>query len=75
MNRVELKNAAKEQIKGNIGMLFLCYLVISLLSGVGSIFLSAPLTVGLLAAYLRMTNGENRKWEDYLIRFPIMARL
>ena len=58
MNRVELKNAAKEQIKGNIGMLFLCYLVISLLSGVGSIFLSAPLTVGLLAAYLRMTNGE-----------------
>lgn len=28
MNRAELKAAAKAQIKGNIGMLFLCYLII-----------------------------------------------
>ena len=31
MTRVELKNKAKEQIKGNIGILFLIFLIITMI--------------------------------------------
>ena len=63
MNRVELKMAAKEQIKGNIGTLFLCYLVLSLLTGAANFayvgfLISAPLTVGIMLNYLKMSRGE-----------------
>ena len=37
MTRVELKNEAKEQIKGKIGILFLIFLIIAII-GVGSSF-------------------------------------
>ena len=40
MNRAELKSAAKEQIKGKIGVLFLVTLIIALISGVAGAILS-----------------------------------
>jgi len=45
INRCEMKSAAKAQIKGNIGILFVCHLVIALISS-----LVAPIGVGFLIA-------------------------
>ena len=68
MNRAELKAAAKAQIKGNIGMLFLCYLIIfgiSLVAGfipvvgvIVSIVVTPALALGLNMIYLGLTEGK-----------------
>ena len=60
MDRVSLKNAAKAQIKGNIGVLFVCYLIIAVISavcsgvtmGIASIIVVPPLSLGLIIIYL-----------------------
>ena len=58
IERAELKKLAKGQIKGNIGTLFLCYLVFSLICGtlIGGLFAPA-MTIGLCLIYLGMING------------------
>ena len=48
MTRVELKNKAKEQIKGNIGILFLIFLIITMIE-VGSTFVPV---IGWFAAII-----------------------
>lgn len=68
MNRAELKAAAKSQIKGNIGMLFLCYLIIFAISlvsgfipvagGIVAFVITPPLSVGLVLIYLGLTEGK-----------------
>ena len=68
MNRAELKAMAKAQIKGRIGILFVCYLIIfgigvvaALVPGVGAIagvVISPALSVGLCMIYLAITRGE-----------------
>jgi uncharacterized membrane protein len=40
MNRVELKAAAKNQIRGKIGILFVITLIIALISGIAGAVLS-----------------------------------
>lgn len=50
MNRAELKAAAKQQIKGKIGILFLISLVISIISGLASSIV-APLALLVTAAF------------------------
>lgn len=66
MNRVEMKMAAKQQIKGNIGMLFVCTLIIGAISAaanmipiVGSLLVTPSLTLGLVIIYLGLADGEN----------------
>lgn len=66
--RAEIKQQAKDQLKGNVWILFLCTLLTSLISGAaGAIpaigFLSAfllapPLTLGLTMIYLNTTYGD-----------------
>lgn len=66
--RAEIKQQAKEQLKGNIWILFLCTLLVGLISGAaGAIpvvgFLSAfllapPLSLGLTMIYLNTTYGD-----------------
>ena len=46
LNRPELKSAARAQIKGNIWILFLCMLLISLITIVATALLSAALLIG-----------------------------
>jgi uncharacterized membrane protein len=46
INRFEMKSKAKAQIKGNIGILFICHLIISVISAL----LSPVLLLGLLIA-------------------------
>lgn len=68
INRVDLKMKAKEEIKGNILMLFLCSLIISLIAGalgmipvvgfIAALVIEAPLALGLSMLYLGMTRGE-----------------
>lgn len=69
MNRAELKAAAKAQIKGKIGMLFLCYLIvfgIGLVAGfipvvgvIVSIVVTPALSLGLNMIYLGLTEEKN----------------
>ncbi|MGN0156559.1 MAG: DUF975 family protein [Lachnospiraceae bacterium] len=72
--RAELKQQAKEQLKGNLGMLFLCGLVVSLISvgvafatalipipfvsTIASLLVTAPISLGLIKVYLNTTYGE-----------------
>lgn len=55
MNRAELKNNAKAQIKGKIGILFVITLIIGLVSGAASALLNLIPVVGSLAATVIVT--------------------
>ena len=55
MNRAELKMAAKQQIKGKIGILFVITLVIAVISGIASVILGLIPVVGSLAATVIVT--------------------
>ena len=60
MNRKQIKAAAKAQIKGNIGMLFLITLVIGLVSCiplVGTILMPA-FSLSMVVIYLNLTYGQ-----------------
>ena len=63
--RSELKTAAKGQISGNIGIFFVCYLLIGLICGTGVGALLAPaLSIGLIMMFLGLTNGQKPKIGD-----------
>lgn len=55
MNRAELKSMAKEQIRGNIGILFVVTLLIGLISGIASTVLGKIPVVGSLLAAVIVT--------------------
>lgn len=55
MNRIELKSAAKQQIKGKIGILFVITLIIAVLSGIASAILSLIPVIGSLVAAIIVT--------------------
>ncbi|MFI3211949.1 MAG: DUF975 family protein [Eubacteriales bacterium] len=64
----ELKDQAKQQISGNLGILFLIYIIYMLIvlgcnavpvaGSIASYVLAPPLTFGLIAIYLGLTVGE-----------------
>lgn len=60
MNRVELKNMAKSQIKGNIGMLLVITLLAGLLQCIPYVsYVIAPaISLGLVIVYLNLTYGK-----------------
>ncbi len=55
MNRIELKSQAKQQIKGEIGILFVISLIIAVISGIASLVLSLIPFVGGLANAIIVT--------------------
>ena len=67
MNRATLKQLSKEQIKGNIGILFLITLVagligaalnmIPLVGSIASLLITPALTLAMYGIYLNLTNG------------------
>ena len=66
MNRKQLKAAAKAQIKGNIGILFLITLIIGLISCiplVGTI-LAPAFTLSMVIIYLNLTYGKKPEIGD-----------
>ena len=79
MERLELKMAAKDQIKGNIGMYVVCMLIVSCISGalgyipkvgyiLSFIFLS-PMILAFARINLGMTNGEKVQVKSLLESF------
>ncbi len=67
MNRAELKAKAKEQIKGNIGTLFVMMLIVGLVGGllnlipgigtIASLLLTPAFSISIVRAYLTLTKG------------------
>ena len=78
MNRAQLKAAAKSQIKGKIGILFVITLIIGLISGaasailslipggslVVSIIITPAFSLSLIRVYLNVIKGNHPKAED-----------
>lgn len=67
MERAQLKANAKDMISGNMGMLIVCFIIVTALTGVcnvipyvgwiASICLTGPLTLGSAYIYLNLTRG------------------
>ena len=82
MNRVEIKQLAKEQISGNIGMLFVCMLIVGMITnaataitfGFGAIFVSAPMQISLCMIYLNLARGEKPKVENVFDGFGVFGK-
>lgn len=84
MERIELKLAAKEQIKGNIGMYFVCMLIVSAISsalsfiprvgGILAFLFSAPMTLAFARIHLNMTKGEKVELKELLESFNDFGR-
>jgi len=78
LNRAELKSAAKSQIKGKIGVLFLITLVISLISGlaggilslipmggvVATVIITPAFALSVIRVYLNVVKGETPSVSD-----------
>lgn len=66
MDRASLKELAKNQISGNIGILFLCMLVVAVISiaagvitgGIGMIFVAAPMQISMCMIYLNLAKNQ-----------------
>ncbi|MDR3287935.1 MAG: DUF975 family protein [Peptococcaceae bacterium] len=83
VTRIELKNKAKEQIRGNIGILFLInlifvliYVVVSLIPFVNIIsgLLYSVFAVGLATIYIALTRGERPEVADLFKGFHIFGK-
>lgn len=78
MNRAELKQKAKEQIKGKIGILFLISLLIGLIAGIAgavlgsipggglvvSVIITPAFSLSLMRVYLMVAQGEKPEVKD-----------
>jgi uncharacterized membrane protein len=83
MNRVELKAAAKNQIRGKIGILFVITLIIALISGiagavlsfvpfgglVASIIITPAFALSIVRVYLNLVKGGHPSVEDAFCGF------
>ena len=70
LSRAELKAMAKDQLKGNIGIMFLCMLLVAVITGVsgftfiGPIILGPLFVISLTRIYLRLTEGTKPEIKD-----------
>ncbi|MDR1953843.1 MAG: DUF975 family protein [Clostridiales Family XIII bacterium] len=81
INRVELKTLAKEQIRGNIGILILIVILLNLLVALGMIgviigaFLIAPaFSISHARIYLNLTNGRRPEVKEIFSGFDIFGK-
>lgn len=77
MDRVQLKAIAKQQIQGNIGILFVCLLITSVLSGLIpgliTLIVGPPLTLGLTMIFLGLTRDESPEINTLFSGFSYMG--
>ena len=66
--RKTLKQMARSQIKGKIGILFFCYILIALLAGITFGLFGPALGVGLCLIFINITNGITPAAGDVLNR-------
>ncbi|MBR2861239.1 MAG: DUF975 family protein [Clostridia bacterium] len=85
MTRAELKALAKQQIKGNIGILFVMSLIVSVITAlpnilssipflgfvfsIGLLFINAAFSLSLMIIYLALTAGKKPQIADIFIGF------
>lgn len=79
MERAQLKAMAKEQIKGNIGILFVITLITALIGGIlgavpgigsiASFVISPVLSLAMCAIYLNLVNGQKPEIGDLFSKF------
>lgn len=77
INRFEMKRTAKAQIKGNIGMLFVCHLVITLISALAAPvgFLIAPsFVLSTIMIYLALTQNVRPLVSDVWKGFNLFGK-
>lgn len=84
MNRAELKLAAKAQIQGKIGILFVCYLVvfgiglvcglIPVVGSVASFVITPAISLGLCLIFLGLTEGKNVEIGTLFSRFSCVGK-
>jgi len=67
-DRATLKQMAKNQIKGKIGALFVCGILMMVLSGITFGLFGPALGVGLCLVYINVTNGVTPSAGDVLKR-------
>lgn len=77
MDRVQLKASAKQQIQGNIGILFVCLLITSVVSslipGLTTLIVAPPLTLGLTMIFLGLTRNESPEVSTLFNGFSYMG--
>ena len=73
-DRIQIKAAAKEQIKGNIGVLFLCFIVIGLLGSFTMGIATPALGIGSILIYLALVNGKKPSVEDTTSGFSLFGK-
>lgn len=84
MSRAELKAAAKSQIKGNIGMIFLCTLIlfgislacvfIPVVGSVISLVITPAFSVGFCLIYLGLTEGKKAEIGTMFKGFQVFGK-
>ena len=77
LDRAMLKGEAKKQIKGNIGILFVCILVAGIVTGVSSIvsWLVAPaILMGMVMIFIGVSNGKKPEIGDVFGGFSIFGK-
>ena len=84
MTRVELKSAAKEQIKGKIGLLFIVFIIVAAITAACSavpvvgwfatIIVSPAFQISLCMMYLSLTKGEEISVGDIFKGFNITGK-
>ena len=79
-SRVQLKTWAKEQIKENIGILFVCSLIAGLIAGaasitgIGAILLAPPLSIALIRIYLNLIRGTKPEVGHIFTGFDVFTQ-
>ena len=79
-SRAELKSRAKDAIKGNIGIIFLCLLVVGLITGIsgftgiGPILLGPVFMIALIRMLLRMTEGQAPQINEVFKGFDVFGK-
>ena len=70
--RADLKAAAKSQIKGNIGILFVVLLIVGVVSGIP--LLSPAMMIGMIMVYLGLTAGNKPDIGDVFKGFSLFGK-
>lgn len=79
-SRAQIKELAKAQIKGNIGILFVCILIVGLLTGasviaaVGPILLAPPLMISIVRIYLNLIKGTKPEVGHIFTGFDVFVQ-
>ena len=79
MERFTLKSNARSQLRGNIGVLFVCTLIMGLITavcvalsyGIASLLVVPPFELGMTMIYLGLTEGREAKGEKVFGGFKV----